>query len=355
MDGNFEYKEGDFVWPTKNTKLDDMQLSKYDINLREKWDKGQKEGYFRYKLDKLETRILQGKYGFVAQLNLKRAEQRRAPQDIRSVAQPFNADNFNFTKIKNEEILFTMSPTWKFKESVNGDSEEKNGGRHLLIINVSPLEYCNSLLVPLVDSQLPQIATEAGIRLALESVLLSSSRNLKVGFNSLCAYASVNHQHYHLYYLKESLYLETVEVERLCGPCYTLGDHWPAKGFAFQLERNDITSLVRNVYKLTSFLIRKNHAHNLMLTRGCGFGSKDPSSYDTVRVFVWAREPSYGVKDDFAFNIACCEISGHLPMKNQNSYETITEENVTKILNETTQAIYEQVKPQVYELFKDES
>jgi hypothetical protein len=37
-----------------------------------------------------------------------------------------------------------------------------------------------------------------------------SCRNLKAGFNSPGGYASVNHQHYHLYYLRERLYIETV-------------------------------------------------------------------------------------------------------------------------------------------------
>lgn len=37
-------------------------------------------------------------------------------------------------------------------------------------------------------------------------------RNLKAGFNSPGGYASVNHQHYHLYYLRERLYLETAVI-----------------------------------------------------------------------------------------------------------------------------------------------
>jgi len=35
-------------------------------------------------------------------------------------------------------------------------------------------------------------------------------RNLRAGFNSPGGYASVNHQHYHLYYLKERLFLENM-------------------------------------------------------------------------------------------------------------------------------------------------
>lgn len=34
-------------------------------------------------------------------------------------------------------------------------------------------------------------------------------RRLKAGFSSAGGCASVNHQHYHVYYLEEQLYLET--------------------------------------------------------------------------------------------------------------------------------------------------
>lgn len=36
------------------------------------------------------------------------------------------------------------------------------------------------------------------------------ARDLRSGFNSPGGYASVNHQHFHLYYLKHRLFLETV-------------------------------------------------------------------------------------------------------------------------------------------------
>ncbi len=47
-----------------------------------------------------------------------------------------------------------------------------------------------------------QVLTQPSIRLAMEAVLLSGARNFKAAFNSLCAYASVNHMHWHLYYLQ---------------------------------------------------------------------------------------------------------------------------------------------------------
>lgn len=46
-------------------------------------------------------------------------------------------------------------------------------------------------------------------------VLLSGVKNFKAAFNSLCAYASVNHLHWHLYYLQHhQLRLETIGAKR---------------------------------------------------------------------------------------------------------------------------------------------
>ena len=36
-------------------------------------------------------------------------------------------------------------------------SKKHKGSKHIVIINVSPLEYCNVLLVPNVDDCLPQV------------------------------------------------------------------------------------------------------------------------------------------------------------------------------------------------------
>ena len=42
------------------------------------------------------------------QLNVKRATERRKPQEITIVKQTFDSKQFNFTKIKPEEVLFEL-------------------------------------------------------------------------------------------------------------------------------------------------------------------------------------------------------------------------------------------------------
>jgi len=47
---------------------------------------------------------------------------------------------------------------------------------HLILINVSPLEYGHILLVPSLTRNEPQRVTLDGLRLAVEMLLLSRSR-----------------------------------------------------------------------------------------------------------------------------------------------------------------------------------
>ena len=118
------------------------------------------------------------------QLNPDRAQKRRKPQEIQSLQQPFNSEEFNFSKVKPEEILLQLKPLHFKKqtisaETLNGktnneidDDEEEN----LLIINVSPLEFGHVLLTPFRSKCNPQKVSLDGLRLAIELALLTQSR-----------------------------------------------------------------------------------------------------------------------------------------------------------------------------------
>ena len=105
-----------------------------------------------------------------------------------SVRQPFDPEKFNFTKVElAKELVFETQQ----------DSED------ICIINVSPIEFGHCLFLPHIQRCLPQALTKQAIESALKLMLLSRSKAMKMGFNSLCAYASVNHLHWHLYYLQD--------------------------------------------------------------------------------------------------------------------------------------------------------
>ena len=70
-----------------------------------------------------------------------------------------------------------------------------------LIVNVSPLTPGHFILVPFVRSRLPQVLTADALLLALVLVQASRRPDFRVTFNSLGAWASVNHLHLHGVYL----------------------------------------------------------------------------------------------------------------------------------------------------------
>lgn len=356
----FRYTIEDFNENSLDWKQTKCELSRFDRCLCEEWDKAVEAGHFRYKLDIEETRII-GSKNYVAQLNIKRAQERRKPDSINTVNQPYNPATFNFTKIKPEEILFEL-----VKEE-NGPQQLCNGKpvgsrslddthkeRHLVIINVSPLEYGHVLLVPDVDACLPQILTEHSIKLSLEMMLLSKHRGFRVGFNSLCAFASVNHQHLHAFYLDTELFIESAPVDHLCGPLYEL-TCMTAPGFAFQLHDTGVDKLSKILFQIADYFQKNEIAHNLYMTRGPVFNKERQNDERTIRVFLWPRKKFIGsmwLKAEEAFNVALVELAGHLPVKVKDLFYELDEEKIESTIRDTLldKSEYENIKRDVIKL-----
>lgn len=319
----FTFTDEDFVTLTDSNE----HKSRFDVTLRSGWAEKMNAGLFRYRLADLETRILPGPCGFIAQLNIMRGIERRKPQEIVSIRQNFDPKQFHFNKINPKELLFDLQKVTT--EPTNATNEKCQ-----IIINVSPLEFGHCLLVPEPERCHPQILTPLAIRTGIEAVLLSADPGFRVGFNSLGGFASVNHLHLHAYYLNHRMRLETSPTQ-LIHPknnLYRLMD-FPT-GFLFYTQGPDLTLTVNAVCQLTDIMVDKNIAHNLFITRGCPPSKEgDPSSArNGVRVVIWPRLSCFGAKEESAFNVALCELAGHLPFKNKKDYETVTEEEVKAII-----------------------
>lgn len=74
--------------------------------------------------------------------------------------QPFNSIGFNFTKLRQQEILFDIG---------NGDTND------IVAINSSPLEHSHCLVLVERLKCLPQIMTEYSLYKVTELCLLSNS------------------------------------------------------------------------------------------------------------------------------------------------------------------------------------
>ncbi|XP_071450618.1 GDP-D-glucose phosphorylase 1 [Hetaerina americana] len=337
----FCYRSGDI-----NLNLNHSTETKLDSLLKKRWENAQSSGVFRYALNIQDAKVLPGKYGFFVQVNEERASLRRKPQAIQQINCPFDPTLFNFTHLKEEEILFSLK--------YEAESEQISS---YVAVNASPLEYGHSLLLPSLEDCHPQVINENGLTLALTFMLISGSLDLRVGFNGLCAFASVNHQHYHAYYLKNRMLLERIAVHHLRGPCFELREY-PAEGFAFQLLELDVNSFVRSVLTLTNYLQENGIAHNLFLTRGTEFKDHEKAESlvngkNIVRVYVWARKPTHGAKEVEAFNPALCELFGHFPIKSVESYKKITEEFVSEVLHDICHEVFLSVRDKVALLFSE--
>ncbi|CAM4638186.1 unnamed protein product [Caretta caretta] len=340
---DFVYGEEDFVlcgvgwWRSRSEGPASHTMSHFDRALQSSWEEKMKLGLFRYHLGELQTRILPGNVRFVAQLNIQRGLERRRPQDIQSIRQKFDPQQFHFNKIKPGEILFHMvrgptphHPSRGCSQFQGGPPDSKLPGTLdciLVVINVSPLEFGHVLFIPDPALCLPQILTQELLQFGLESVLLSAHRGFRVGFNSLGAFASVNHLHLHGFYLDWELLIETAPGELLCP---TLNFHFlrgvPAPGFLFYSEGEGLEALAHNVCRVTDYLVDKEIAHNVFVTRGTAPG--EPTHSETrsgIRVLIWARRSCFGTKEEAAFNVALCELAGHLPIKTAQDFQSLTE------------------------------
>ncbi|XP_029010308.1 GDP-D-glucose phosphorylase 1 [Betta splendens] len=337
----FVYSSQDFVTDmcrsSGNGPQAGLAQSQFDTRIQAGWTERMEKGLFRYPLGDLQTRVLPGHCGYVAQLNIQRGVERRKPQEILSIQQAFNAKQFNFNKINPEEIILEMTKHAEQETAIQDNGQSHQHCRMVVLINVSPLEFGHCLFVPDPTCCFPQILTRFAIQVGIECVLLSSDLGFRVGFNSLGAFASVNHLHLHGYYLSHELKLETVSVKPLVPErgFYRLLDLPP--GFLFYTESDTVDRVARAICEVTDFLVDGNIAHNLFVTRGCQPCSsvqkeQDQCSRRGVRIAVWPRKSSFGAKEESAFNVALCELAGHLPFKNKKDYELATEKDVVDII-----------------------
>ncbi|XP_027052850.1 GDP-D-glucose phosphorylase 1-like isoform X2 [Pocillopora damicornis] len=341
-DKKYFYTAEDFHWSKlwSGTGKEALELSK----LQECWDAALEAGSFAYKLHHVEGRIVPGKYGVFVQLNEMRFNKRRKPETINSISQPFNHDKFNFTKVHRKEVLFALCPE-DFPRETTAEDEQ-----HLMIINVSPMEYGHCLLIPSVWSCLPQVLTEDALLLALEISMLSNHRGFHVGFNSLCAHASVNHLHFHTWYSEHPSYLETADVSLVCGNVFEVKDY-PTTAFVFELAPGtDVGLVARTIHKVSSYFIQEEVAHNLHIIRGArcrpsnqrnGITQGDRDVCSVLRVFLWPRNPVHGAKELSSYEsekrpIAVYEFAGSLAIETRKTYESFTEEKFVEYMARAT-------------------
>ncbi|THG13642.1 hypothetical protein TEA_024714 [Camellia sinensis var. sinensis] len=170
-----------------------------DSLLLGEWEDRMQRGLFRYDVTACETKVIPGEYGFIAQLNEGRHLKKRPTKfRVDKVLQPFDGNKFNFTKVGQEEVLFQFEASDEDNETQffpNAPIDVENSPS-VVAINVSPIEYGHVLLIPWILECLPQRIDKVSFLLALYMAAEAGNPYFRLGYNSLGAFATINHLHF---------------------------------------------------------------------------------------------------------------------------------------------------------------
>uniref|UniRef100_A0ACD5W843 Uncharacterized protein n=1 Tax=Avena sativa TaxID=4498 RepID=A0ACD5W843_AVESA len=321
------------------------------------WEDRVARGLFRYDVTACETKVIPGDLGFVAQLNEGRHLKKR-PTEFRvdCVLQPFDSAKFNFTKVGQEEVLF------RFENGV-GDSSyfledapstESDHAPSVVAINVSPIEYGHVLLIPRVLDRLPQQIDPESFLLALHMAAEAASPYFRLGYNSLGAFATINHLHFQAYYLSVPFPVEKASTKKIplaksvlkSGVKVSKLMNFPVRGLVFE-RGNTLKDLADVVSNACIWLQDNNVPFNVLI------------SDSGRRIFLfpqcYAEKQALGEVSqdllDTQVNPAVWEISGHIVLKRRTDFDEASEVSAWRLLAEVSlsEERFEEVKACIFQ------
>ncbi|KAK7276863.1 hypothetical protein RIF29_18009 [Crotalaria pallida] len=316
------------------------------------WENRMQRGLFRYDVTACETKVIPGEYGFIAQLNEGRHLKKR-PTEFRvdKVLQPFEENKFNFTKVGQEEVLF------QFEASEDGEVQffpnapiDVDNSPSLVAINVSPIEYGHVLLIPWIFECLPQRIDHESFLLALHMAAEAGNPYFRLGYNSLGAFATINHLHFQAYYLAMPFPIEKAPTKKLAnlngGVKTSKLLNYPVNGLVF--EGGDSPEDLANIVSDACICLQNNNIPFNVLIADCG-----------RQVFLlpqcYAEKQALGEVDadllDTQVNPAVWEISGHMVLKRKKDYDEASEANAWRLLAEVSlsEERFEEVNAIIFE------
>jgi len=301
-----------------------------------------------------------------------------------NVYKNFDEAKFNFNQASPKEILFyvnldeeaiiTKETVSKKEEEIDFeenqlDDEISEFSHHPVLVNISPI-CMNHCILPLFPAEeLPQVIGSDILVLLLQAFKMSNSETLRVGYNSIGAYSSVNHLHFQLLYVDDLFKTGRFPIE--LGPkkeffrsslqniqdeinMYSAGvifeelTEYPVKTLALRpLNPNDdigdiYSSLSFVAGAITNLLLDSNIPHNILVS------DKGTCIYISPRIY------EKDIKDD---NMRCAwlEIAGVAICRNKKFYESITKDEYEKVLQtevSVSEKDFNDVKERVVKFFK---
>ncbi|MFS7985398.1 putative GDP-L-galactose phosphorylase [Helianthus anomalus] len=323
-----------------------------DSLLLGEWEDRMERGLFRYDVTACETKVIPGEHGFIAQLNEGRHLKKRPTEfQVDKVLQAFDENKFNFTKVGQEEVLFQFEPSedGEVRFYPNAPIDVDNSPS-VVAINVSPIEYGHVLLIPRILEHLPQKIDYESLLLALHMAHEAGSPYFRVGYNSLGAFATINHLHFQAYYLAVPFPIEKAATKKITDfnggvEVYELLNY-PVRGLVFE-GGNSLKDLSNSVADTCICLQDHNIPYNVLI------------SESGKRVFVipqcYAEKQALGEVSaellDTQVNPAVWEISGHMVLKRKEDYEGASEEKAWRLLAEVSlsEARFQEVTAIIFE------
>ncbi|KAK7287573.1 hypothetical protein RIF29_00854 [Crotalaria pallida] len=301
------------------------------------WEDRMQRGLFRYDVTACETKVIPGEYGFIAQLNKGRHLKKR-PTEFRvdKVLQPFDENKFNFTKVGQEEILlqFEASNDREVQFFPNAPIDVENSPS-FVAINVSPIEYGHVLLIPRIFEHLPQRIDHDSLLLALHMAAEAGNPYFRLGYNSLGAFATINHLHFQAYYLAVPFPIEKAPIKKIAklngGVKISKLLNYPVKGLVF--EGGDTLEDLSNTVSDACICLQQNNIPYNVLISDCG-----------RQIFFlpqcYAEKQALGEVSaellDTQVNPAVWEISGHMVLKRKKDFDEASEANAWRLLAEVS-------------------
>eukprot|EP00928_Gymnodinium_smaydae_P045172 TRINITY_DN30146_c0_g1_i1.p1 TRINITY_DN30146_c0_g1~~TRINITY_DN30146_c0_g1_i1.p1 ORF type:complete len:416 (+),score=23.32 TRINITY_DN30146_c0_g1_i1:49-1296(+) len=327
-------------WEEASWLSSDWQHSTLEKQLLHAWriahDSLEDPPAFRYRFgsaqEPLETRLVEGHLGIIAQKALGRAKKRKPPKEITSVNASRDINAFTFCDARFSELILAFEgppvPS-EASEHVKRDASEVlipvNGSRpthlpaHAILSNVSPMGAFNVVIAIDLAKRLPQVLTQRSLHVAA-GLSVRASHYARLTFNSLGAGASVNHLHWQGVYLRESFPIErqpkrVVATKLDMNVSEVMG--WPLPTWVFSSSARAVARFVEEVFPFLQRLIDLNLAHNLLLSR----------EEDIIRLYVIPRRLA-NFPDPTRTQVASTEAFGWWIIPNLEEYNSLSEHDV---------------------------
>ncbi|GAY64813.1 hypothetical protein CUMW_236420, partial [Citrus unshiu] len=204
-----------------------------------------------YDITAYETKVISGQYGFIAQLNY--------PRHLKERPAEFRVEKFEASE--DCEVQFHLSAPFDVENSPS-----------VVSINVSPIKYGHVLLIPRVLECLLQRIDCVSFLLALYTAAGAGNPHFRLGYNSLGAFATINHLHFQASYMALPFPIQKAPTRKIItsGGCVKISElfNYPVRGLVFE-GGNSLQDLSNTVSDACVCLQENNIPYNVLIV-DCG-------------------------------------------------------------------------------------